>query len=105
MVLKVCPDKKSLGKAAATQAPTAIRRAIYDHGTARVVAATAASQSEFLDALIIEPAIDWARVELFHLDEYIGLPATHPCSFRQILLEPLVHNTSQHKQSPLQGGA
>jgi glucosamine-6-phosphate deaminase len=50
MVLKVFPDKKSLGMAAATQAATAIRHAIRDHGTARVVAATAASQSEFLDA-------------------------------------------------------
>jgi len=105
MVLKVFPDKKSLGKAAATQAATAIRRAIYDHGTARVVAATAASQSEFLDALIIEPDIDWARVELFHLDEYIGLPATHPGSFRKMLLERLVHKTGIKKYHLLDGDA
>ena len=52
LVLKVFPDKKSLGDAAATQAATAIRGAIHDRGTARVVAATAASQAEFLDALV-----------------------------------------------------
>ncbi len=63
MVLKVFPDKKSLGAAAAEQAATAIRSAIHDRGTARVVAATAASQAEFLDALVKAPDIDWARVE------------------------------------------
>ncbi len=93
LVLKVFQDKKSLGNAAATQAATAIRRAIRDKGTARVVAATAASQSEFLEALVKEPGIDWTRVELFHLDEYIGLPVTHPGSFRKMLLELLVHKT------------
>jgi len=105
MVLKVFPDKKSLGNAAATQAAIAIRRAIRDRGTARVVAATAASQSEFLQALVREPEIDWARVELFHLDEYIGLPATHPGSFRKMLLELLVHKTGIKNYHLLDGDA
>ncbi len=105
MVLKVFPGKKSLGNAAATQAATAIRRAISDHETARVVAATAASQSEFLDALVKEPDIDWTRVELFHLDEYIGLPVTHPGSFRKMLLELLVHKTGIKKYHLLDGDA
>ena len=105
MVLKVFPDKKSLGNAAATQAAIAIRRAIRDRGTARVVAATAASQSEFLPALVREPEIDWARVELFHLDEYIGLPATHPGSFRKMLLELLVHKTGIKNYHLLDGDA
>jgi glucosamine-6-phosphate deaminase len=93
LVLKVFQDKKSLGNAAATQAATAIHRAIRDKGTARVVAATAASQSEFLEGLVKETGIDWTRVELFHLDEYIGLPVTHPGSFRKMLLELLVRKT------------
>ena len=105
MVLKVFPDKKSLGSAAATQAATAIRSAIRDRGTARVVAATAASQAEFLDALVREPNIDWARVELFHLDEYIGLPVTHPGSFRTMLLELLVHKTGIKQYHLLDGDA
>src|SRR5216684_9040806 len=105
MVLKVFPDKKSLGNAAATQAAIVIRRAIRDRGTARVVAATALSQSEFLQALVREPEIDWARVELFHLDEYIGLPATHPGSFRKMLLERLVHKTGIKKYHLLDGDA
>ena len=70
-----------------------------------MVAATAASQSEFLNALVKEPDIDWTRVELFHLDEYIGLPATHPGSFRKMLLELLVHKTGIKKYHLLDGDA
>jgi glucosamine-6-phosphate deaminase len=105
MVLKVFPDKKSLGNAAAVHAATAIRNAIRDRGMARVVAATAASQAEFLDALVKAPDIDWTRVELFHLDEYIGLPATHPGSFRKMLLELLVQRTGITKYHLLDGDA
>jgi glucosamine-6-phosphate deaminase len=105
MVLKVFPGKKSLGDAAAGQAATAIRGAIRDRGTARVVAATAASQAEFLDALVKASDIDWSRVELFHLDEYIGLPVTHPASFRKMLLELLIHKTGIKNYHLLDGDA
>jgi len=93
MLLRVFNDKLSLGRAAAEQAATAIRRAIAERGRARIIAATAASQFEFLDALTRHSSIDWAKVEAFHLDEYIGLPVTHPGSFRKMLLEQLVHKT------------
>src|SRR5208337_735479 len=77
----------------ADQAATSIIRAIRDRGTARVIAASAASQYEFLEALTAEPGIDWKRVELFHLDEYIGLPMTHPASFCKFLQERLIGKT------------
>jgi len=93
MLLRVFNDKASLGDAAAEQASTAIRRAIAEHGHARIIAATAASQLEFLAALTKAPGIDWSRVEAFHLDEYIGLPITHPGSFRKMLLEQLITKT------------
>ena len=82
-----------MGKAAAGQAAAAIRGAIFDHGSARIVAATAASQKEFLEELTGAPAIDWQLVEVFHLDEYIGLDITHPGSFRKMLLEQLIEKT------------
>ena len=66
MQLKVFPDKSALSQAAAEQAATAIRQAIADRGKARIVAATAASQIEFLDGLTRAPEIDWKRVEAFH---------------------------------------
>lgn len=93
MELKVFDDKFSLSKAAAVQAAAAIRKAIQNRGHARVIAATAASQLHFLDALTKAEKIDWSRVELFHLDEYIGLPTTHPGSFRKMLLEQLIQKT------------
>src|ERR1700679_1053494 len=93
MLLKVFNNRATLGQAAAEQAAVAIRRAIAEHGNARIIAATAASQLEFLDTLTKSPGIDWARVEVFHLDEYIGLPATHPGSFRKMLLDQLVQKT------------
>ncbi|MGA8344413.1 MAG: glucosamine-6-phosphate deaminase [Candidatus Sulfotelmatobacter sp.] len=105
MVLKVFNDKSSLAKAAAQKAAAAIRSAIRDHGQARVIAATGTSQFEFLAALTESTDIDWGRVELFHLDEYVGLPATHPASFRKILLERLVNKTRVAKFYPLDGDA
>ena len=105
MVLKVFADKMSLGRAAAEQAATAIRLAIAARGRARIIAATAASQLEFLDALTKEPGIDWTKVEAFHLDEYIGLPATHPGSFRKMLLEQLVNKTRIIRYHLLEGDA
>jgi glucosamine-6-phosphate deaminase len=90
MILKLFEDKASLAKAAADQASTAITGAIRDRGKARVIAASAASQFEFLEALTATPGIDWKRVELFHLDEYIGLPMSHPASFCKFLQERLI---------------
>jgi glucosamine-6-phosphate deaminase len=91
--IKMFGDKNLLGQAAAEQAASSIRGAIRNHGRARVVAATGASQFEFLGALTSFLDIDWPRVEMFHLDEYVGLPATHPASFRKYLLERLIHKT------------
>ena len=105
MLLKVFKDKISLGRAAAEQAATAIRRAIADRDQARIIAATAASQLEFLNALTKAPGIDWKKVEAFHLDEYIGLPITHPGSFRKMLVEQLVNKTGISKYHLLEGDA
>ena len=93
MNFKIFHDRRSMGKAAADQAAAAIRAAILDHGSARIVAATAASQKEFLEELTIAPGIDWRQVEAFHLDEYIGLDIAHPGSFCKMLLEQLVRKT------------
>jgi glucosamine-6-phosphate deaminase len=79
-----------MGAAAAAQAADVIREAIAARGAANVIAATGASQFEFLDALTGAPGIDWARTVFFHLDEYVALPASHPASFRRYLKERIV---------------
>ena len=97
MIVRVFEDKRSLSTAAADQAANAIRRAILDRGRARIVVATGTSQLDFLDALAAADKLDWQRVELFHLDEYVGLPITHPASFRKYLLDRLIRKTGiQH---------
>ena len=105
MLLRVFNDRVASGQAAALQAAAAIRRAITERGSARIIAATAASQLEFLDALTNAPGIDWSKVEAFHLDEYIGLPISHPGSFRKMLLEQLVRKTGIANYHLLDGDA
>lgn len=105
MLIRVFSDKETLGRSAAEQAATAIRGAISERGHARIIAATAASQREFLDALTNAAGIDWTKVEAFHLDEYIGLPITHPGSFRKMLLEQLIEKTGIRRYHLLDGDA
>lgn len=93
MDLRVLHDRESLGQAAADQAALSLRDALRNQGSARLVAATGASQFEFLEALTKAPDIDWGRVEMFHLDEYIGLPIGHRASFRRYLFERLISKT------------
>jgi glucosamine-6-phosphate deaminase len=93
MNIRVYNDKSALGRDAAAQAADVIRRAISERGMARILVATGQSQFEFLDALTKAPDIAWPRVEMFHLDEYVGLPADHPASFRRYLFERLIRKT------------
>jgi glucosamine-6-phosphate deaminase len=103
MHFKIFDNRNKLGQAAADQAAAAIRKALGERGKARIVAATAASQKEFLEALTSAPGIDWVNVEAFHLDEYIGLPITHPGSFRKMLMEQLISKTGIKKYHLLDG--
>lgn len=93
MIVKIFDDKKALAKAAADRAAAAIIETLAARGNARIIAATGASQFEFLDALTSRRDIDWPHVEMFHLDEYIGLPADHPASFRKYLRERLIEKS------------
>src|SRR5689334_12933094 len=88
MDIKVFDTKSELGRAAAEDAAQIINQAIDERDVAYVIAATGASQFEFLDALT-QAEIDWSRVVFFHLDEYVGLPESHPASFRRYLKERL----------------
>jgi len=103
MILRVFEDQVSLGQTAAKQAAAAIQGAIRERGLARVVAASAASQFAFLEALTATPGIDWGKVELFHLDEYIGLAMTHPASFCKFLQDRLIRKTGIKKLFLLNG--
>jgi glucosamine-6-phosphate deaminase len=93
MKIRIYDDRVTMSHAAAENAARAIRESIASRGAARVIAATGTSQLAFLDALTAVPDIDWPRVELFHLDEYVGLSIDHPASFRRYLRERLIDKT------------
>jgi glucosamine-6-phosphate deaminase len=88
--LRVFDDSVTLARHAAAEAASAIHDAVAARGFARVIAATGASQFHFLQSLTATHGVPWHGVELFHLDEYLGLPATHPASFRRYLQERLI---------------
>ncbi len=71
-----------LGAAAAADAARIITNAVQKQGRARVIVATGNSQLKLITALVEIPGVPWKAVEIFHLDEYVGMPATHPSSFR-----------------------
>lgn len=82
-----------------------IRAAIAASGRARIVAATGTSQYQFLTELAAASDIDWPRVELFHLDEYIGLPPDHPASFNRYVRERILARLPIERAWLLDGAA
>lgn len=86
MEIKVFETSKELGRAAATFCEHVLNRAIEKKGSARILMSTGASQFDTIEALL-DVNVDWSKVEMFHLDEYVGLPDTHPASFRKYLRE------------------
>lgn len=94
MIVKCFESRREMARAAAAHAAGAIRSAIASRGRARIIVATGASQFEFLEDLTTNQEVDWARVALFHLDEYVGLPMAHPASFRKYIRERVIEKTS-----------
>lgn len=90
MEVVICDSAASLGLRSAHQGAEVIRAAIEQRGAANILVATGISQFGTLAALIAEPGIDWTKITGFHLDEYIGLPLSHPASFRGYLKQRLV---------------
>src|SRR2546422_1522242 len=90
MKVAIFDSRTQLAEAAANEAADIIREAIAEREQAHLIAATGASQFEFLEALVRQPNIDWGQTIFFHLDEYVGLPEAHRASFRRYLRERIV---------------
>ena len=103
MEIKVFRSKEGLAQAAASKAASLMLEAISRRGIARIIAATGASQFEFLDALTRTPDIDWGRVEMFHLDEYVGMSESAPASFCRYLRERLINRVGLKRYHLLDG--
>lgn len=89
MEVRICHDADSLGAAASRKCAQIINRAIAEKGEARIILSTGASQFETLSHLVSED-VDWNKVTMFHLDEYVGLPESHAASFRKYLKERFI---------------
>ncbi len=85
--VRILPAQADLAVAAAAAAADCLRRALDRKGAARAIIASATSQIQFLASLTAIPGLDWSRITLFHMDEYLGIPADHPASFRRFLRE------------------
>jgi glucosamine-6-phosphate deaminase len=103
MQINVLENGVAVGEVAAKHAAESLQRVLSVSGSARIIAATGAAQFEFLKALTAAPGIDWQNVEMFHLDEYIGLPANHPASFCNYLVERLISKTGITRYHLLDG--
>jgi glucosamine-6-phosphate deaminase len=90
MKISVSANSSELGKKASRLISEKLNEVLKLEGEARMVVSTGNSQFEMFQALIKEE-IDWTKVEVFHLDEYIGLPVTHKASFRKYLYERFIN--------------
>jgi len=90
--------KQEMGASAASHAAECIKAAIASKGHANIIVATGTSQFETLKSLVKEDGIDWSKVTMFHLDEYIGLSENHPASFRRYLKERFVNKLANLKE-------
>lgn len=88
VILKIAVehDVTSMSRHAARLVAESLRKALRDRGQANLILATGASQFEMFKELV-QSDVDWQQVTCFHLDEYVGLPETHPASFRRYLKE------------------
>ncbi|MBC6366191.1 glucosamine-6-phosphate deaminase [Algoriphagus sp. AK58] len=97
MTISISPNPVELGQKAGKIGAELIRKAIQNQGFANIILATGTSQFETLKQLLAEKDIDWSKVTVFHLDEYLGLTITHPASFRKYLLERFFNHVPQLK--------
>jgi glucosamine-6-phosphate deaminase len=105
MAVRVVPTEAAMGDAAAEHAANVIRDAIDRAGEAHVMFASGNSQLAFLRALRVRPDIDWSRVVGFHMDEYLGMAAEHPASFRRYMREQLVEAVQPRMFHEIHGDA
>jgi glucosamine-6-phosphate deaminase len=102
-MIRIFQTKDEMASAAADHAAGSLRRLLEKQDSVRLLAATGASQLEFLDRVTSSPSIDWRRIELFHLDEYVGVGPDHPASFARYIKERIIDRTGIQRYHLLDG--
>jgi glucosamine-6-phosphate deaminase len=101
--VEVYPDEAALGQAAALRARQILKDAVELQGSANLILATGNSQLSFLRALRSVPDIPWSKITVFHMDEYLGIDARHPASFRRYIRENIVEHVRPAHFFPIEG--
>ena len=102
MKLSISENSVIMGRKAAEKVAELIRETVSTQGYARILVSTGQSQFEYFEALVAMD-LPWEKVEIFHLDEYVGLPITHPASFRKYLKERFIDKISDAKMHYISG--
>jgi glucosamine-6-phosphate deaminase len=105
MKVRVYPTGRAAGQAAAELAAAAMRKLGAERNAVGIIFATGTSQFETLHALTSIPDLPWDKVHGFHMDEYIGIDASHPASFRRYLREKLISRVSMAAFHEMDGSA
>ena len=105
MKIGIFETKDNMGKAAAEEAARILTKTIKEKGEANFIVATGASQFEFLENLTNISSIDWSKTTMFHLDEYVGIPESHPASFRKYLKKRLINKVHPGNVHLIKGDA
>jgi glucosamine-6-phosphate deaminase len=103
--ITIYQTNEQLGAAAALEASGIIRRAVEQNGQANIIVATGNSQLTFLAALRKDASIPWPQVNIFHMDEYVGIDPQHPASFPQFLHRHLLDTINPQAFYPVPGQA
>ena len=101
----VYPSRRETSLAAASEAATLLRGALAERGSARIIVGTGNSQDEMIRGLAQAPGLDWSRIEVFHMDEYVGMSEEHPASFHRWLKTHLVDIVHPGKVNFMNGEA
>ncbi|MFO1499657.1 MAG: glucosamine-6-phosphate deaminase [Verrucomicrobiota bacterium] len=105
LTVRVYATQQDLAIDAAREAYEYLQTVVRAHGHARAILASAASQVKFLEALTALPGLDWSRITLFHMDEYLGITDQHPASFRRFMRERVDRQVNPQAFHYLQGEA
>lgn len=105
LAVRVHEDSSAMALDAADLAGQHLRNTLKERNSASVIFACATSQVQFLAALVAQPGIDWSRITVFHMDEYLGINANHPASFRRFLREHLIQHVHPGIVNYMEGDA
>lgn len=105
LAVEVYQSESELGDAAAANTARILRETVAKQGSARVILATGNSQLAFITALQKLADVPWSEVTVFHMDEYVGIDADHPASFRRWIRERVEQPFSPRQVHYIDGDA